>query len=151
MKLVSVDLETCSERIRDACSARTDIAAAYVFGSALSLCRPNSDIDVAVIIKRRPEAAESPKAELRQALLLEAGLERQLGSMKTHDFHVTALDADEPFFAMEAISSGRLVYVGDVDIFTDFLEVVARRYADEHPRYERALREVLEESPVHEP
>lgn len=141
--LVEIDREEAVRRIAAACAERPEVAAAYLFGSALGLCRPDSDIDIDVI--RRPTAGETGYGGFKAALRIEAARMADLGSQDGHPFDVTVLDEEHPVFAMTVLDEGRLCYVADAEAYTDFLEHVAQAYRENARRHQAALAEVLEE------
>ncbi len=143
-ELVTIDRELAIGRIADACACLSEVAAAFLFGSALGPCRPDSDIDVGVI--RRDRADESDDARFHARLRLEYDVMSRLGSLDGHLFDVTVLDGDQPLFAMTVLTEGLLCYVGDLPTYTDFLEHVGQGYRENAPRYEQALREAREDS-----
>lgn len=142
-ELVELDRDELAHRIAVACAAASRVAAALLYGSALGKCRPDSDVDVGLI--RRPQEAETDADRFRAGLTLEYEVEARLPPFDGHPFHITVLDPDQPLFAMTVWTTGRMCYVGDADAYTDFLERIARGYRENAPRYEVALREVLEE------
>lgn len=136
--LVRVDLSAIERRIASQVSNRTDVAGAYLFGSALGPCRPDSDIDVGIIRTRAPDADADAWDDLGFAEELADGL----GRLDGHPFHVTVLSLRAPFLAFAAVHSGRPVLVRDEDLVADFVEEVALRYRRDYPRYLAALREI---------
>lgn len=116
---------------------------AYLFGSALGRCRPDSDIDVGLI--RRTEPGESRYKGWKAALGIEVAAARAIGSIDGHPIDATGLDEAQPLFAMTVVRSGHLCDVGDEDAFTDFLEHVAQAYRENAPRHRAAVDEVLAE------
>lgn len=139
-ELVRVPLARIEAAVRAVLASFPQVAAAYLFGSALDECRPDSDIDLGIVLY--PTAAEPPGLGF---LALEAEIEARLPPVEGHLFDVTILRRDQPLFSFTPISSGRLIYVRDQDALGDFIEAVSRRYGELHHRYRRALNEVLEE------
>ena len=133
--LVRVDRERVERRIRAHLQDFPDVAGAFLFGSALDTCRPDSDIDVGLVTVRAHEDAWT-------ALGFAEEVAGALDETDGHPFHVVVLSQRAPFLAFEAVHTGRLVYIRDEDVVTDFMEAVALRYQDEYPRYREALREV---------
>lgn len=136
--LVRVDLGLVEERIRGVLGGYPDVAGAYLFGSVLERCRPDSDIDVGII---RSQALD-PQADGWADLGLAEEVADALGRVGDHPFHVTVLSLRSPFLAFEAVHTGRPVYLRDEELVTDFLEEVSIRYRDDYPRYRAALREI---------
>ncbi|MDA8065845.1 MAG: nucleotidyltransferase domain-containing protein [Thermaerobacter sp.] len=112
--LVRVDLERVAARVTQVLPRFAEVAGAYLFGSGIGLCRPDSDLDLALIL-RRPAA---------HPLQLEGRVEAQLGSVDGHPFSVLAL-GHPGRLAWEVIGNGRLMYEQDRDAVTDFLEQTA--------------------------
>lgn len=119
-------------------AAFAEVAGAYLYGSVLGEMHAQSDIDVAVVTM--PHVHQ----RLLDLLALEARIQSRLGRWAGRPLHATVLDPDQPLFSFRPIHEGQLVYVGNDQVLTDFIERVARAYADLAPRYRRALREVLE-------
>ena len=138
--LVEIDREEAVRRIAAACARVPRVAAAYLFGSTLGRCRPDSDIDVGVI--RQPFAGETDHARFRAGLALEGELMAALGTLDGHPFEVTVLDEAQPLFAMTVLRDGRLSFVGDRGAYTDFLEHVAQAYRQNAPRHRVAQAEI---------
>jgi len=141
-ELVTLDLETIAEKVQEVLPAFPEVAGAYLFGSALGPCRPDSDIDLGLIVddSRVPVSPHDPLRRERE----EERIAMALGYIQGHPFHVTILDSDEAIFSFRAVASGRLVYLRDEPLLTTFLERVALRYRETHPRYMRALHEIAE-------
>jgi len=137
--LVSVDKEAVIKQVNEVLPHFPQVAAAYFFGSALGLCRPDSDIDLGLVLEEGidPESAVGAR--------LEGEVVMALRPIEGHPFSVVLLNPCQPIFTFRVIKSGELIYVRNFERLTDVIEFVSRRYADLYPRYERALKEVLEE------
>lgn len=140
-QLVTVDLKLVEERVRGILPDFPQVAGAYLFGSALGPCRPDSDIDLALVSHPGISARGDPLGRER----LEARVVTAMGRLDGHPFDVVVLDPDDAIFSFKAISTGRLIYMRDEERVTDFIETVARRYRDAYPRYKRALRDIMDE------
>lgn len=136
--MLPVDVRAVAEHVASCASRFPTVAGAYLFGSVLEEMRPDSDIDVAVVVPPQTHR------DLLGVLTLEAKLQSALGQWGAHPFHVTVLDPDRPLFSFRPLCEGRLVYVGHEEVLTDFIEQVARRYSELYPRYRQAVKEVLE-------
>jgi predicted nucleotidyltransferase len=124
-------MELAARRVAETAPAFPALIAAYLFGSALGLCRRDSDVDLGVIVQPWGDAAVADRLEVA------------LGSLEGHPFHVTSLKA-ESMFAHKVIRGGRLVFSADEKARTDFVLRVALQsfYDGPHRRTaERALRE----------
>jgi predicted nucleotidyltransferase len=75
--MVRVDRDEVTRRITAACSGCRDVAAAYLFGSALGDMRPDSDIDVGVVL--RPIGDLDDRAAFQRELRVESELAYRLG------------------------------------------------------------------------
>lgn len=138
-ELVRIPLALVEAAVRAVLPLFPQVAGAYLFGSALDKCRPDSDIDLGIVLL--PTVPEPPGFGF---LGLEAEIEARLPSVEGHRFDLTILRRDQPLFSFVPISSGRLIYVRDPDAVADFVEAVSRRYGELHYRYRRVLDEVLE-------
>lgn len=136
--LVRVPLEAI-----EAAAARTlpqfpEVAGAYLFGSALADCRPDSDIDLGLVLD--PTVAEPPGWGFAG---LESRIESALGRLDGHPFEVTVVRPDRVLFAFRVIREGRMIYEANPDAVAEFVERVARRYPELAYRYRQAVQEVL--------
>ena len=120
--LVRMSLADVEARVRKILPAFPDIAGAYLFGSCLGPCRPDSDIDLGLVLRGDVDA-----------IYLEALVSGALGLVEGHPFHITVLTPGE--FAFQTIHAGRLVYEADVDAVADMIEQVAK----DHHRNRRYL------------
>ena len=114
-----------------------EIAGVYLFGSALGLCRPDSDIDIGLVIK--PLYGKPDKYYLDIALAAET----RLDPIDGHPFQVVPLNITDCIFAFNVIRKGRLIYELDHDAVTDFMEMISRRYGENYPRYIKSLKEIV--------
>lgn len=137
--LVRIPLARVERAVRAVLPSFPEVAGAYLFGSALGECRPDSDVDLGIVL-----FPDVPEPSGYGFAALEAEIEARLRPIDGHPFDVTVLRRDQPLFSFVPISSGRLVYVRDEDAIGDFIEVVSRRYGELRYRYRRALDEVLE-------
>lgn len=137
--LVKAKTDLIIERAREVLKGFPQVAGAYIFGSILGDCRPDSDIDLGLILEVgiKPESFEGDR--------LEAELSMQLPPIGGHAFDVIILNPDKPIFAFKAISEGRLIYSSNQNRVTDVIEYVSRRYADLYPRYRQALEDIFAE------
>lgn len=112
---------------------REEIAGAYLFGSAMELCRSDSDIDIALVITPltgRPEAYyEQVTNQIANLLIGPPG----------HTFDVVPLNIMNRIFAFKVIKSGYLIYNSKPAVVTDFIEYTSRQYGENYPRYRESL------------
>lgn len=137
-ELIRLDLTRLQDYIASVLSDFPLVAGAYLYGSALGECRPDSDIDVGII------PASPDRRSARDRFDLETRVETALGQFDGHPFDVRTFFEDSPLFVVPAVRSGKLVFARDMDAVTDLLERAALRYRDAAPRHRQALREVLE-------
>ena len=114
-----------------------EIAGVYLFGSVLGLCRPDSDIDIGLVIK--PLYGKPDKYYLDIALAVEA----RLDPIDGHTFQVVPLNITDCIFAFNVIRKGRLIHESDHEAVTDFTEIISRRYSENYPRYIKYLKEIV--------
>jgi len=114
------------------------IAGAYLFGSALGQHRPDSDIDLGLVL-------ESINLSAREIMHMEAGITGELDPIEGHAFDVTILDLNNIIFCFRVIKEGNLIYAKNMERVTDVMEYVSRRYAEVYPRYRAALEEIIDE------
>jgi len=137
-ELVRVPLEAAERRVQEVLPHFPEVVGAFLFGSALGLCRPDSDLDLGIVLL--PGVAEPPGWDFAG---LASRMEEALGRVEGHPFNVVILRPEEVIFSFRVIREGRLVYGRDREALWDFVERVARRYPDAAYRHRRALEEVL--------
>jgi predicted nucleotidyltransferase len=97
-------LEGVTEKVAELLSLHLEVLAAYVFGSvAAGRARPNSDVDIAVLL----DIAAIPEDLFEYRLSLMAELRNVL---KTPDVDVVILNEAPPALAQNVISTGRLIF-----------------------------------------
>lgn len=138
-ELVRVHLESLVERVGAALRGFPQVAGAYLFGSILGACRPDSDIDLGLVLEPgiEPDSVEGDR--------LEADIALSLPTVEGHPFDIVLLNPEKPLFVFRVIKEGELIYCRNIDRVTDVVEYVSRRYADLYPRYRAALEEILAE------
>ena len=135
--LVRIDLAQVIETMGPVLESRETVAGAYLFGSALGPCRPDSDIDVGLVLF--PDRIVSEKAG---EFLLEDILEA-LPRIDHHPYDLVILNQVSALFAFRVISQGHEIYARDPEVMSDFMERVSRRRGEDYPRYRRALEEIV--------
>lgn len=136
--LITLDVEAIITQTVSTLKKFPYVAGAYLFGSALDKCRPDSDIDIGIVLL-------NTKISDRERAQLEADIANSLHSFKGHLFDVVLLNPEDPIFSFRVIKEGRLIYAPDMDRVTDFMEFVSRQYAEVYPRYKMALQEIIDE------
>lgn len=113
--------------------SRREVHAGYVFGSvAAGRARPDSDLDIAVLLNRPLPA--------RRALSYRLDLMADLGAaLGRADVDLVILNDAPPLLAHRVLSRGRLVFERSAPGRVRFQVQTARRYADIAPMYELHL------------
>lgn len=115
---------------------RQEIAAAFLFGSALELCRPDSDIDIGLVVTPLNGFPEHEYERIANAI------SNELPKLDGHPFDVVPLNTANSIFAFKVIKGGRLIYNRMPSVVTDFIERISRLYGENYPRYREALRTI---------
>jgi uncharacterized protein len=117
------------------CAARRrEIHAAYLFGStARDRPRPDSDLDIAVLLARPLGPSRSLSYRLKLMTELGAGLHRT-------DIDVVILNDATPLLAHRVLSSGTLVFERSASDRVRFQVRIAGLYADLVPMFETQIR-----------
>lgn len=112
-------------------SRHAEIQAAYIFGSmAQRRTRPDSDIDIAVLLDRPLPRAHALRYRLRLAGELGAALQRA-------DVQLVILNDAPPLLAHRVLSRGVVVFERSRPTRVRFQVATARRYEDMVPAMER--------------
>jgi len=123
-------LSAASRAVARSVARRPEIQAAYIFGSvAQGRARPDSDIDIAVLLARRVPDARALRYRLRLAADLGAALRRS-------DVQVIVLNDAPPLLAHRVLSRGVLVYERARAARVRYQVQTAQRYADLVPTLE---------------
>jgi predicted nucleotidyltransferase len=131
------DMNALADLLRPAFQATRGVAAAWVFGSvARGVARPDSDLDIAVLLRDRSATAETERKTL---LRLAAELERATG----RPVDLVILSLRDPIIAHRVLVDGALVHDEDVVRRVDFISDVLSRYLDWAPSYERTAADSL--------
>jgi hypothetical protein len=127
-------LTAMTRAIRRSVARRRDVIAAYVFGSvAAGRARPDSDLDVAVLIDPRTRRGDA----LTRRLQLMADLGAAVGRS---DVDVVILNDAPPLLAHRVLSQGRLVFDRSRAARVRFQVRTAARYLDFVPVLETHIR-----------
>ncbi|MBS4031239.1 MAG: hypothetical protein KGZ63_07465 [Clostridiales bacterium] len=132
-KLISVHIDSIVEKLTPVFESRKVIAGAYLFGSILELCRPDSDIDVGILL-----APDNSYSEKEAEIILEE-ICLELPPLNCHPFDIIVLNSSSAIFAYRVITQGRLIYTADAEAITDFMEKISRQRAENYPRFRQAL------------
>ena len=100
--MVRVDLEAVIRRVEAALRDFPQVAGAYLFGSALDACRPDSDLDLGLILEPeiKPESMEGGR--------LEAAIAFFLPPVEGHSFDLVLLNPDKPLFVFSTLKAEHL-------------------------------------------
>ena len=131
--LVKIEEAQIRNRIVPVLKDHEMIAGAYLFGSALERCRPDSDIDIGLVMMSGSDISE------KELDLIEARILVGLSPLDAHKFDLVFLTLRDVFFSHKAIRTGKLIYVRDMDVITDFTESVSNIHRCEYARYRQAL------------
>ena len=124
-------LAAASRAVARLVARHPDIQAAYIFGSVAQVrARPDSDIDVAVLLGRRlPD---------RRALRYRLTLVGELGAaLHRNDVQLVILNDAPPLLAQRVLSRGVLVFQRSRTARVRFHVATAQRYEDMVPTMER--------------
>jgi predicted nucleotidyltransferase len=129
---MGLDLDRLASELRSLLGRYPEIAAAWIFGSAVrGELRFDSDVDVGVLFREGAGDRERILADLAARL-------ETLTSPYPAD--VVDLEPQGVIFAHGVLCDGRRVYEADRDRRVDFESDTAVRAFDFRPTYERALR-----------
>ena len=132
-------LATTSRAVARCVSRHTDIQAGYIFGSvAQGRARPDSDIDIALLLGRRIPEARALRYKLKLAVELGAALHR-------NDVQLVILNEASPLLAHRVLSRGVLVFERSRAARVRFQVQTASRYADLVPTMERYVRQLKQD------
>ncbi len=137
--MVKSDLEDIKKKLVPVLEKYPEIAGAYLFGSTLDYCRPDSDIDIGLII------VDEIKHSDQDCQLIIEKIIRNLSPINKHQFDLVILRSSEALFPFRVIRNGILIYNRDTAVVTDFIEKVSQKYRDDYPRYKKALEMIVSE------
>ncbi|NLH88278.1 MAG: nucleotidyltransferase domain-containing protein, partial [Firmicutes bacterium] len=139
-----VDLDTIRDRVREVVADLPNVAAAYLFGSALAGgFRVDSDIDIALFLIGVP-------VDSREADLIAGAVGLRLVPLGSHEFDVNVIDISDTLFAFRVISEGMPLQVNDEAHMAELMEKVSRAYAEDGYWYCLAVEEIVREAGSHE-
>lgn len=134
MAKASGDLHTILKRLTSALLGLEPVAV-YLFGSqATGEARPDSDIDLAILLPKGKELSSLERLDMMDHLQEIAGREVDL----------VAVNAARLPLQFEIIHTGRVLYESSFDARTDAEDIIVRDYPDLQPMYERNSWEILE-------
>lgn len=139
MCMVRVDIELVRRKVQEAVADLPGVAAAYLFGSALGDCRPDSDIDIGLFLA-------DIDVDSKQAYLLAGTVAARLEPIESHVFDVNVIDPSDTVFAFRVLSEGIVLSVNDERSWTGTMERVSRAYCEDGYRYRLAVAALLREA-----
>jgi len=137
MSLVRVEYEPLYEQVKTALYQTPEVVAAYLYGSALDKCRPDSDLNIAIFVPK--EFNERIRDFLEIKLLLE------LPPLEGHSFDLKVINFEDFLLAFHILKEGRALIVTNQDIFGDLIEEISLKYLEYGAYYQAAIQEILEE------
>jgi len=137
-ELIKLNIQDLLDKILPVLKSYPQIEAAYLFGSALDRVRPDSDIDIALLL--------SPDIDLEdlESWTLAEKIGLHLTRLVGRSFDISLLNTKDYIFAMNVLTSGKLIYVKNNDLLGDFIEKVSLRHRMWYNYYKQALLEVVE-------
>ncbi len=130
--LRQINLDGLIAHIRVIAGRFPKVAGLYLFGSALEMVRPKSDIDAGLILPEKLYGKD-PSWGMDAADKEAAALARALGSWGPHKFGVTVLREENTGFVMRVLRDARPAYLADLERVSGFLERVAHLNDDVDP------------------
>lgn len=138
-----MDVDSIRDRVFAAVVDQAPVVAAYLFGSAVGSCRPDSDLDIGLFLTGiDPSSREAGRIAGEVAL--------RLTPLGGHPFDVNIVDPAQTIFAYRVISQGVPLVVRDDRPMRALLEKISRDYADAGYYYRRAVQEILEGATSHD-
>ncbi len=140
MKIVAARAFSIERAIARVAASRREIQAAYLFGSrAAGTSRPNSDIDIAVLVN--PDALKRAVLDYRLELMADFG-----AALHRPDVDLVVLNHASPLLAHRVLSGGVLVFERSPVARVRFQVRTAAMYADAVPMYETHIRYLKQRS-----
>lgn len=136
-KLIKMDINSISEAIIPVLELQNKVAGAYLFGSVLEKCRPDSDIDLAILLQTDQVLTEQDAEVFSEKLL------GKLPHINNHPYDIIILNNVSYILSYKIITQGKLIYARDYDAITSFMEKVSRIRAENYPRYRQALEDIV--------
>lgn len=133
MKIVAARASSIERAIARVAASRREIQAAYLFGSTTTdKSRPNSDVDIAVLVN--PDAL-SAVLDYRLELMADFG-----AALGRSDVDLVVLNHASPLLAHRVLSGGVLAFERSRVARVRFQVRTAAMYADAVPMYETHIR-----------
>ncbi|MBS3975988.1 MAG: hypothetical protein KGZ75_04570 [Syntrophomonadaceae bacterium] len=135
--LVRIDTAMIAKTVIPILREFQDVAGAFHFGSSLGMCRPDSDIDIALVCIPLEPCREREYERLTNQII------NRLSPVDGHPFDLVVLNSLPDIIAFRIIKNGNLIYRNDPGTVGDFIEKVSRRYGENYPRYQEAVRLIV--------
>ena len=131
--LIQIDRCKLKAYVEEKVGQFSEIAGVYLFGSAVDRMRPDSDIDLGLILM--PGAVKSDK----ELDLFLGKLYLALRNFEGHPFDLVSVRDVDTILAFEILRHGVPLLIRNEVVVSDVIESISRRYADVYPRYKKAL------------
>lgn len=136
MSLVRVNTGAVRRRAGAVVAGMPGIAAAYLFGSSLGDCQPDSDIDIGLFLA-------GVEIDSIEAHMLAGRVAARLEPIESHASDVNVVDPRDSIFAFRVISEGIALAVNDEERMTDLVEQISRDYCENGYRYRLAVEALI--------
>jgi predicted nucleotidyltransferase len=95
--LIKIDLEQLAAYVKGVLNDFSQVAGAFIYGSALDFCRPDSDLDLGLVLEPGiiPDSLEADR--------LEAEISCALTPVDGHPFDIVILNPREVIFTFRVI------------------------------------------------
>ena len=121
------DLHFIENAVTSCLAARKEVLAAYIYGSVASgRARPDSDVDIAVLVSDKVMRGDSWKYRLELISSL-------MDALKRDDVDLILLNEAPPLLAHRALSKGKLVLERSASARIAFQVRAVNRYLDTQP------------------
>jgi len=135
--LIRIDTAMIAKTVISVLREFQNVAGAFHFGSSLGMCRPDSDIDIALVCIPPEHCREREYERLTNQII------NRLSPVDGHPFDLVVLNALPNILAFRIIKNGKLIYCNDPGTVGDFIEKVSRQYGENYPRYREAVRLIV--------
>lgn len=116
---------------------RPEIELAYLFGSAAKGSKTPRDVDIAVLLKKPPTAAQKIPYTVKMTGLLEKAAPH-------HNFDIVILNRAESLLCFQVIKYGKLLFERHRGTDSDFRVRVMTRYHDVKPLHDFFFQRAME-------
>ena len=121
------DFISIERAVKSRLASRREVLAAYIFGSVASgRARPDSDVDIAVLVSDKIMRGDSFKYRLGLVAVL-------MDALKRDDVDLILLNEAPPLLAHRVLSKGKLVLERSASVRVAFQVRTVNRYLDTQP------------------